>query len=186
MKPSTSSPPPDPPPVSSDRRPTHWLFCKILRQVREKRCFTPEEACLCLPGVSRQRLEQWERGTAVPLFFIGTLVIWRLNTAPHPKMEVQSPTKSAKRIFVPGIFLIGFATLVIYIAAGALNSTPKTPPSLATMISESASRAVGYPVPPEACEDYATRLKAILRALDKEDVETIFGKLAALAESISE
>lgn len=158
----------------------------MLRQVREKRRFTLDQAVATLPVISKKRFEQWEDGWRLPSSFVQTLVVWRLNTAPEPHPEALSSTK--RRLRWGSALLPGLSVALLVMAVTALLNKPlsgsKHDLSLEAIIAQSASDAQDDTVSPETYLDYANRLESTLTQLSDEERRQVFGDLSEAVETV--
>lgn len=172
-------------PSAPHRQPSNWQFSTLLRQVRENRDFSTEEASQCLPGISAQRFEDWEAGRQVPLNTIQTFVIWKLNTSPKPRPR-PAPNKHSDSgsILVAGLPAAAFATTAVATLIYHF-SQPEAPETLAGYIAASAPGRFLEKVSPESYEDYAASLKTtLLTQFDSNARAKIFAEHAMTAEAL--
>lgn len=193
---SKPSPPPSTPdfqnddsglPIAPHRQPSNWQFSTLLRQVREKRHFSVEEASECLPGISAKRYQDWELGRRLPFGTIQTFVIWKLNTSPRPQKSSARQRQRDNRsgsILSAGLPAAAFATTALATLIYHF-SQPNTPDSLAGIIAQSAPSRFLEKASPEAYAEYAEDLKATLLAqFDADARGRIFREHASVAESL--
>lgn len=176
------STPPDDTPIPPYRHPSNWQFPTLLRQVREKRRFSQEEAAACLPGISLNRYQEWERGCRPPFGWFQTLIVWRLNTSPRPPLSKPVRRHARLPIALPAALgLCVVAAILVHVVASHRSLSP----DLASSIAREASRALGYQVDAASYQTYADDLKGTLSQFDQAQREHILGGEITLMMAIA-